>query len=131
MTETKQPEAAVAMPDATTSPADVNVTEVKPHKTRAAATSAAGKPTSGYQVLCCGNSARDLLIIPLCLAGVYALTGALFALCTRAVLQTDDTATALWLFFGVYVVFIAMLGLVLIAGAYEKRMLQAHADDDE
>lgn len=119
-----EPAAAVAIPaEPAASPADVDVgvVAVKAHK----------QPTEGYRPLCCGNSGRDLLLIPLCLVGVYALTGALFALCTRAVLQTDDTGTALWTFFVVYVTFVAMLGLVLATTAYEKRMLKAHADDDQ
>lgn len=134
MTEQNEPVAVVAAPAPetqpvaveTASPADVQVTEVKPHKKAAGGT---GK--GSYKVLCCGNSALDLALIPLCLLGVYVLTGALFALCTRAVLQTDDTSTALWMFFVVYVAFVAMLGLVLVTTAYEKRMLKAHANDQE
>lgn len=101
---------------------DVEMTEVKPTKKTEAST---------YRVLCCGNSAADLLFIPLCLIGVYVLTGILFALCTRAVLQTDDTSTALWMFFGVYVTFVVMLGIVLGVSAYEKRMLKKHEHDQE
>uniref|UniRef100_K3X889 Uncharacterized protein n=1 Tax=Globisporangium ultimum (strain ATCC 200006 / CBS 805.95 / DAOM BR144) TaxID=431595 RepID=K3X889_GLOUD len=100
----------------TISPNDVNVVGVKAHKKEA--------PQSSYKVLCCGNSARDLLVIPLCLIGVYVLTGILFALCIHAVIQTDDTSTALWVFFGIYVTFIVMLGIVLGTTAYEKNMLK-------
>ncbi|POM65486.1 Hypothetical protein PHPALM_18789, partial [Phytophthora palmivora] len=97
MPESQQAEAPVAV-------SDVNVTAVKPHK---------ASKKKEYRPLCCGNSWQDLLIIPLCLLGVYTLLGALFALCTRSVLQTDDTNTALWAFFVFYVFFIAILGLVL------------------
>ncbi|KAG7389546.1 hypothetical protein PHYPSEUDO_010191 [Phytophthora pseudosyringae] len=97
---------------------DVNVTAIKP-----------GNKKSEYRVLCCGNSWQDLLVIPVCLAWVYALLGALFALCTRSVLQTDDTNTALWMFFVFYAFFIAMLGLVLGTVAYNRKMLKAHEND--
>ncbi|KAH7484192.1 uncharacterized protein KRP23_3263 [Phytophthora ramorum] len=100
---------------------DVNVAAVKPHK---------HSTKKQYRVLCCGNSWQDLLIIPLCLIGVYTLLGALFALCTRSVLQTDDTNTALWIFFVFYAFFVAMLGLVLGIVAYNRKMLKAHEDDD-
>lgn len=100
--------------------ADVSVAAVKPHK--------ASKKE--YRVLCCGNSWQDLLLIPACLLGVYALLGALFALTTRAVLQTDDTNTALWSFFVVYVCFLFMLALVLGTVAYNRKMLKEHEDDD-
>jgi hypothetical protein len=123
MTEQSEPVTVVASAEAA-SPADVHVTEVKAHKKQP-------QSSSSYRVLCCGNSALDLALIPLCLVGVYVLTGALFALCMRAVLQTDDTSTALWTFFVVYVAFVAMLGLVLVTTAYEKRMIMAHANDQE
>lgn len=97
---------------------DVGVTGVKAHKKQ--------QETSTYKVLCCGNSALDLLLVPLCLIGVYVLTGILFALCIHAVVQTDDTSTALWIFFGIYVAFVAMLGLVLGTTAYEKSMLKKY-----
>ncbi|KAK1945498.1 hypothetical protein P3T76_002546 [Phytophthora citrophthora] len=100
---------------------DINVTEVKPHK---------ASKKKEYRALCCGNSWQDLLIIPLCLIGVYALLGALFALCTRSVLQTDDTNTALWMFFVFYAFFIFLLALVLGTVAYNRKMLKAHEDDD-
>ncbi|GMF64513.1 unnamed protein product [Phytophthora lilii] len=115
MPESQQAEAPV-------SANDVNVTAIKPHKSANA--------KKEYRVLCCGNSWQDLLIIPLCLLGVYTLLGALFALCTRSVLQTDDTNTALWMFFVFYVFFIAMLGLVLGTVAYNRKMLKAHENDN-
>ncbi|KAG7400480.1 hypothetical protein PHYBOEH_005508 [Phytophthora boehmeriae] len=100
----------------------VDVTAIKPIKTPA--------KKKEYRVLCCGNSWQDLLVIPLCLVGVYTLLGALFALCTRAVLQTDDTNTALWSFFIIYVCFIFVLGLVLGTVAYNRKMLKDHENDD-
>ncbi|RLN93219.1 hypothetical protein BBJ28_00009147 [Nothophytophthora sp. Chile5] len=118
MSEAKQE----AQQEAPVCASDVDVVSVKPHK--------AAAKRQEYRVLCCGNSGLDLLLIPLCLAGVYALAGALFALCTHAVLQTDDTNTALWLFFGTYVCFISMLGLVLATTAYNRKMLKAHEDDE-
>ncbi|TYZ67021.1 hypothetical protein PybrP1_011691 [[Pythium] brassicae (nom. inval.)] len=110
---------AAAAADPAVSAADVAMTEVKPHKK--------AQPKSKYRVLCCGNSALDLLLIPLCLVGVYVLTGILFALCIHAVVETDDSSTALWIFFGVFVTFVVMLTLVLGTTAYEKRMLQKYA----
>jgi hypothetical protein len=100
--------------------------EVKPNSK----TSSVKGQNSSYKVVFCGNSWQDLIIIPLCLLGVYVLTGILFALCTRAVIQTDDTATALWMFFGLFVAAIVMLGIVLFATSYEKKMLKKHKDDD-
>lgn len=105
--------------DPTISAADVAMTEVKPHKK--------AQLKSKYRVLCCGNSALDLLLIPLCLVGVYVLTGILFALCIHAVVETDDSSTALWIFFGVFVTFVVMLTLVLGTTAYEKRMQKKYA----
>jgi hypothetical protein len=115
MSTAASPSAAAALPVATDG---VNV-EVKPHK------AASAKP----RTICCGYTAKDLLLIPLALLLVYTLTGILFALCTRAVLQTDDTSTALWMFFGLYVAFVAVLGLVLGVTAYEKDQKQKHAPD--
>jgi hypothetical protein len=100
---------------------DVSVAAVKPHK---------ASKKKEYRVLCCGNSWQDLLVIPLCLFGVYALLGALFALCTRSVLQTDDTNTALWMFFVFYAFFVFVLGLVLGTVAYNRKLLQAHENDE-
>lgn len=95
--------------------------EVKPHK----------KPTQAtkYKVLCCGNSALDLVLIPLSLIFSYVLTAILFALCMRAVLQTDDTATALWMFFGIFVAFVTMLCIVLGVTAYEKAQHNKYSVD--
>ncbi|OWZ16221.1 hypothetical protein PHMEG_00010007 [Phytophthora megakarya] len=115
MAESQQAEAPLDL-------TDVSVTAVKPHKARKKA---------AYRILCCGNSLQDLLIIPACLIGVYTLLGALFALCTRSVLQTDDTNTALWAFFVFYVFFIAVLGAVLGTVAYNHKMLKEHEDDDD
>ncbi|DAZ95586.1 TPA: hypothetical protein N0F65_006072 [Lagenidium giganteum] len=86
-----------------------------------------------YKVLCCGNSALDLVLIPCALIGVYLLTGSLFAACMRAVMQTDQTAAALWMFFGVYVIFVIMLGVVLAVTSHEKKMLakEKAAEADE
>ncbi|KAL7694476.1 putative GPCR family 3 protein [Plasmopara halstedii] len=102
---------------------DVNFTTVKPHKSSTT-------KKNEYRVLCCGNSWQDLLIIPLCIIGVYALLGALFALCTRSVLQTDDTNTALWVFFVFYAFFVFLLASVLGTVAYNRKMLKAHENDD-
>ncbi|KAJ0412062.1 hypothetical protein ATCC90586_004608 [Pythium insidiosum] len=101
---------------------DVNV-EVKPQ------TKSQQHQAATYKVLCCGNSALDLVLIPLCLIGVYAMSAALFALCTRAVLQTDDTSAALWMFFGIFVAFVVMLGIVLGINSYEKEQKKKHAED--
>ncbi|EGZ16917.1 hypothetical protein PHYSODRAFT_503491 [Phytophthora sojae] len=107
--------------DAPVAVSDVNVIAVKPHKST---------KKNEYRVLCCGNSWQDLLIIPVCLMGVYTMLGAIFALCTRAVLQTDDTNTALWTFFVFYAFFLFMLALVLAAVAYNRKMLKEHEDAD-
>lgn len=112
------PAAPEVAPAAVAAVDDVTLTEVKPHKK--------AQPASKYRVLCCGNSALDLLLIPLCLIGVYVLTGILFALCIHSVIETDDSATALWIFFVVFVTFVVMLVLVLGTTAYEKRMLKRH-----
>lgn len=122
MQESQNAEAQAQQAEAPVSANDVNVTAIKPHKSV--------NKKDEYQVLCCGNSWQDLLIIPLSLIGVYVLLGALFALCTRSVLQTDDTNTALWTFFVFYAFFVFMLGLVLGTVAYNRKMLKAHEDDD-
>ncbi|TMW58662.1 hypothetical protein Poli38472_010221 [Pythium oligandrum] len=101
---------------------DVDV-EVKPNKKSQAHQDAT------YKVLCCGNSARDLIIIPLCLIGVYCLTAALFVLFAYSVLQTDDTNAALWVFFGIYVAFIVLLGVILGVSAYNKEQLKKNPQD--
>lgn len=123
MSESQPVETQAQQTEVAVSADDVNVTTVKPHK------SSASKKNE-YRVLCCGNSWQDLLIIPVCLIGVYALLGALFALCTRSVLQTDDTNTALWVFFVFYAFFVFVLGLVLGTVAYNRKMLKAYEDDD-
>ncbi|CCI46465.1 unnamed protein product [Albugo candida] len=79
------------------------------------------KPQASYRVLCCGNSALDLLLIVSSLLAVYGMTTILFVLCLRAVLQTDDTSTALWMFFGIYASFVGMLCLALAIKLYDSR----------
>ncbi|KAG3118298.1 hypothetical protein PI124_g1368 [Phytophthora idaei] len=122
MPESQHAEAQAHQAEAPVSADDVTVAAVKPHKS--------SSKKSDYRVLCCGNSWQDLLIIPLCLIGVYALLGALFALCTRSVLQTDDTNTALWVFFVFYAFFVFVLALVLGTVAYNRKMLKSREEDD-
>ncbi|GMF47985.1 unnamed protein product [Phytophthora fragariaefolia] len=119
MSESQQNEAQPV--EAPVAVSDVNVTAIKPHKS---------SRKKEYRVLCCGNSWQDLIIIPVCLLSVYTMLGAIFALCTRAVLQTDDTNTALWTFFVFYAFFLFMLGLVLVTVAYNRKMLKEHEDAD-
>ncbi|ETP43871.1 hypothetical protein F442_09500 [Phytophthora nicotianae P10297] len=122
MTESQHADAQAQHAEVPVSADDVAVAAIKPQKTPS--------KKNEYRPLCCGNSWQDLIIIPICLMGVYALLGALFALCTRSVLQTDDTNTALWVFFVFYVFFIFMLALVLGTVAYNRKMLKAHQDDE-
>ncbi|RLN64015.1 hypothetical protein BBJ29_002393 [Phytophthora kernoviae] len=44
--------------------------------------------------------------------------------------RTDDTNTALWSFFIIYVCFVSVLGLVLGTVAYNRKMLKDHENDD-
>nr|CCA27553.1 AlNc14C573G12188 [Albugo laibachii Nc14] len=87
------------------------------------------KPQASYKVLCCGNSALDLLLIASCLLAVYGMTTILYVLCLRAVLQTDDTATALWMFFGIYACFVAMLCLALGIKLYDSKKCAIESQD--
>ncbi|KAE9358652.1 hypothetical protein PF008_g2591 [Phytophthora fragariae] len=119
MSESQQVETQQA--DAPVAASDINVTAVKPHK---------ASKKKEYRVLCCGNSWQDLIIIPVCLLGVYTMLGAIFALCTRAVLQTDDTNTALWTFFVFYAFFLFMLAVVLGTVAYNRKMLKEFEEED-
>jgi len=84
-----------------------------------------------YKVLCMGNSARDLVVIPLVLVTLYAVVGVYFTLLLRAVTQTDNTDAALWMFFFIFFVLAMMLAFALNMVAYVKQQHKKHNGDGD
>ena len=74
-----------------------------------------------YEPLCCGSSGEDLLIITACFIVLWGAITGYFVLLLHAALETADTGTVLWVFFGLFLVGIFVMSIIIKTGEYERK----------
>jgi hypothetical protein len=81
----------------------------------------------GYKPVCCDNTAEDLWLIFCCFGWLYSFVISYYCLLLKAILQTEDTAAALWMF---AYAFIVMVGMTVFA-IYANMVGAIPAPEDE
>ncbi len=76
----------------------------------------------GYKPVFLGNSAEDVFYITVALLVLWGVTTGYFVALLHGALETDDTSTALWIYFGVFAIGFAFLALVLVTSEYERKL---------
>lgn len=82
----------------------------------------------GYKPVFLGNSAEDVVYITVALLLLWGFTTGYFVALLHGALETDDTSTALWIYFGVFGIGFGFLALVLCTSEYERTL---KGDDKE
>ncbi|OQR95172.1 hypothetical protein ACHHYP_00246 [Achlya hypogyna] len=85
------------------------------------------KATVGYKPVFLGLSARDLMLIPALLVLFYTIVGSYFTLLLHAVVQTQNTDAALWMFFAIFAVAVTMLVFFLNVQASKSALVETQA----
>ncbi|OQR81791.1 hypothetical protein THRCLA_11407 [Thraustotheca clavata] len=73
----------------------------------------AKKTASTYRAIFCGNSAKDLILIPCLFILFYAVVSGYFALLLYACVQTTSTSAALWIYFTLFMIGVMALSFFL------------------
>ena len=80
----------------------------------------------GYKPVFLGNSAKDVFYITVAFILLWGFTAAFFVALLHGALQTDETSTALWIYFGVFGIGFGFLALVLWTSEYERNLKEGN-----
>ncbi|KDO27107.1 hypothetical protein SPRG_07818 [Saprolegnia parasitica CBS 223.65] len=83
---------------------------------------AASPAPAAYKPVFLGMSARDLVLIPCLLVFFYAVVACYFSLLLHAVVQTQNSNAALWMFFGIFLLALIMATFFLNVSAVKKSL---------